>query len=772
MIKSLSNIKREIIIMNIKMPIMALAVIIFFTACNNTKYLASNQNLYVGSTIKIMDTVDLSKRTKKDLKSELQDLIRPIPNSSFLGMRIKLWLYNIAGTPTGHGLRYWLKNKVGEPPVIASWSVLEKNRQVLQNHLENKGWFKDTVSLDTTIKEQKLTAHYTAFVGPQYTIRNITFPSDSSSLSKAIQEATAKHSLLKPGNPYDLDKIKSERERIDGQLKNNGFYYFSPDYLIDRVDSTVGNHQVDMAIRVKPQTPMEAKKVYRINDVVVFADYDIDSDTSVLQPGVKHFAGYTIIDPENKFKSKIFERTLIFKPGDIYRRIDHNLSLNRLTTLGVYKFVKARFQPTDTVKGNYLNAYYYLTPTEKKSIQFQATALTKSNNSTGTELSLKWRNRNLLKGAELFTAGIYGGYEKQVSTTLNSNIIRLGVDLNLYVPRIISPWNFKTNSRYVPKTRFNAGYEFYNSTARYLLTSIRGSAGYQWKESVDKEHQLSVININYVQPRNITDSFRKLMDQNVTLARSIEKQFIWGSIYNFNFNTQLKPGAIYKRNNYYFNGNLDLSGNVFGLVSGANIKEGEQRTVFNTPFSQYIRTEAEFRYYHKLGKNSSINSRILAGIGYAYGNSTSMPFVKEFFAGGVNDIRAFRARSLGPGSFNSTYSDSTYIPDQPGDIKLEWNLEYRAKLVSLLNWAAFIDVGNIWTRKEDPFRPGAKFTKDFINQLAVGAGLGLRVDASILILRLDVAVPVRKPFNNEGFKWIESISTKDFVYNIAIGYPF
>lgn len=751
----------------------ALGVIIFFTACNNTKYLAKDQNLYVGSKIEIKDTVNLSKRKKKDLKSELNDLIRPKPNSSFLGIRFKLWAYNIAGTPTGHGLRYWLKNKVGEAPVIASWSALEKNRAVLQNHLENKGWFKDTVTLDTTVKNQKLTAHYTARVGPQYTIRDLSYPSDSSALSDAIRQATAKRSLLKKGDPYDLDLIKDERDRIDAQLKDNGFYYFSPDYLIADVDSTVGNHQVDMAIKVKQQVPPEAKQVYRINDVVVFADYDIDSDTSVLQPGARKYAGYTIIDPEKKFQPKIFERTLVFKPGDIYKRSDHNLSLNRLTTLGVYKFVKARFQPTDTVSGNYLNAFYYLTPTEKKSIQFQATALTKSNNSNGTELSLNWRNRNLLKGAELFTASIYGGFEKQVSTTVNSNIVRAGVDLNLYIPRIIAPWSFKTNSRYVPKTRFNAGYEFYNSTAQYLLTSIKGSAGYQWKESVDREHQLNVININYVQPRNITDSFRKLMDANVTLRRSIEKQFIWGSNYNYNYNTQLRPNAIYKKNNYYFNGNLDLSGNIFGLISGADVLKGKERYIFNTPFSQYIRTEAEFRYYHKLGKNSSINSRLLGGIGYAYGNSTSMPFIKEFFAGGVNDIRAFRARSLGPGSFNAAYYDTTgYIGDQPGDIKLEWNLEYRAKLVSILNWAAFVDVGNVWTRKDDPFRPGAKFTKDFVDQLAVGAGLGLRVDVSILILRLDVAVPLRMPVNDQGFQWTKGISTRDFVYNIAIGYPF
>ncbi len=746
-------------------------LILFFSACSSTKYLAADQNLYIGSKIKFRDTPSISKNKKKDIKADLQSLIRPKPNSSILGIRFKLWAYNVAGTPTGHGLRYWLKNKVGEPPVIASKSALEKNRQVLQNHLENKGFFKDSVTLDSSVKSKKLTAIYTAIIESQYTIRNVSFPPDSSAVSIAIQNATKRFSFLKLKKTYDLDVIKKERDRIDLKLKDKGFFYFSPDYLIVNVDSTVGNHQVDMDVRVKHETPGEAKEVYRINDVVVFADNDINSDTTVSNPAVEHYAGYTIIDPQKKFQPKIFERTLVFKPGDIYQRTDHNLSLNRLTTLGVYKFVKARFENADTVAGNFLNAYYYLTPTEKKSIRFQTTGLTRSNNTTGTELSINWRNRNLLKGAELFTASLYGGYETQISgTAQHVNTIRTGFDFNLYVPRIIAPFRLNTNSAFVPKTRFNIGYELFNRTTQYTLTSIRGSAGYQWKESISKEHQLNLININYVQPENITDSFKNILRDNIALARSIEKQFIIGSTYNFNYNSQLTPN--YKTHNFYFNGNLDLSGNLLGLIMGANASDGQQKKIFNTPFSQYIRTEIDFRHYLNFRRLRSLNTRLIAGVGYAYGNSINMPFIKEFFAGGANDIRAFRARSLGPGSYNAAYFNPDYIPDQPGDIKLEMNMEYRAKLFSIVRWAAFLDAGNIWTRKEDPEKPGAKFTNQFLNQIAVGGGLGLRFDINILILRLDVAVPLRKPYLNQGYKWVNQIGVSDFVYNLAIGYPF
>jgi outer membrane protein assembly factor BamA len=761
--------------MNANRIIFFSGIIILFASCSATKGLTDDQLLYRGANVKIESTNEkMSKTTKKDFQDELEALLRPKPNSRILGMPVKLWIYN-AFNPKhkSKGLGHWIQTKFGEPPVIASASALEKNRAVFQNHLENRGFFKDTVTLDTAVKNKQLTANYTATVHYRYTIRNVTFPNDTSVLSQNIQLATKRFSLLKPKQPYDLDKIKKERERIDTRLKEKGFFYFSPDDLIANVDSTVGKHKVDMDVRVKDSTPIEARQVYRIKDVVVYADYDLQSDTSMANTKVTKYGRYKIIDPNNRFQPKIFSNTLVFKPGEVYNRTDHNLSLNRLTTLGVYKFVKARFEPVDTVKGNYLNAYYYLTPNLFKTIRFQVTELTRSNNTTGTELELNWQHRNFLKGAELFTASAYGAYEKQISGIFRTNIFRYGGDLNLYVPRVIAPFHLPVKGGYVPKTRFRTAYEVYNSSAEYTLTSIIGSAGYQWKNAIKNEHQLTLVNINYVQPANITDQYKAALADNIVLQRAIERQFIIGSIYNYNYNS--KNVQNYKRNNFYFNGNLDLSGNILGLATGANLAKGKQKEIFGTPFSQYFRAEVDFRHYYSLRRNRSFNTRFLAGVGYAYGNDTLMPYVKEFFAGGTTDIRAFRSRSLGPGSYYQLASDTSagYYIDQPGDVKLELNLEYRAKLFSIVNWAAFIDMGNVWTLKKDSTRPGSQLSGNFLDQIAVGAGLGLRFDVSILVLRLDVAFPIRKPWITSGSKWdFKSIGFGDAVYNLAIGYPF
>ena len=760
--------------MNANRVIFFLGIIILFASCSATKGLTDDQVLYRGAKVKVeSDGQKLSKNARKDFEDELEVLLRPKPNSKILGMPVKLWIYN-AFNPKhkSKGLGHWIQTKFGEPPVIASASALEKNRAVFQNRLENRGFFKDTVTLDTVVKNRQLTADYTATVHYRYTIRNVTFPNDTSALSRNIQLATKKFTLLKAKQPYDLDKIKTERERIDARLKEKGFFYFSPDDLIANVDSTVGNHKVDMDIRVKDSTPVEARQVYRIKDVVVYADYDIQGDTNIAHAKVTKFGRYKIVDPNNRFQPKIFSNTLVFKPGEVYNRTDHNLSLNRLTTLGVYKFVKARFEPVDTVKGNYLNAYYYLTPNLFKTIRFQVTELSRSNNTTGTQLELSWQHRNFLKGAELFTASVYGGFEKQISGIFRTNILRYGGDLNLYVPRVIAPFRLPVKGGYVPKTRFRTAYEVYNSSAEYTLTSIIGSAGYQWKNSIRNEHQLTLVNINYVQPANITDQYKLALDTNVVLKRAIQRQFIIGSIYNYNYNT--RNVVNFKRNNYYFNANLDLSGNVLGLVTGASLIKGKQKEIFGTPFSQYIRAEVDFRHYYSLRRHRSFNTRFLAGIGYAYGNDTLMPYVKEFFAGGTTDIRAFRSRSLGPGSYTQFADTSTgYYIDQPGDVKLELNLEYRAKLFSIVNWAAFVDMGNVWTLKKDSTRPGSQFSGNFLDQIAIGAGVGLRFDVSILVLRLDVAFPIRKPWITSGSKWdFSSIGFGDAVYNLAIGYPF
>jgi len=738
-------------------------------SCSNTKHLGPGENLYVGAKIKIETTDKLSPGKRRDLREELEDLARPKPNSKILGARLKLAVYNMVDSSKAKkGINRWLKYTIGEPPVIASMKDLQKNAEIFQNRLENHGYFHDTVTLDTSIKSKKLTAIYTAHVTTQYTIHKVTFPQGDDSLSVTIR-SHVKRTLLKPKQPFDLDVIKDERSRIDARLKERGFFYFSPDYLVINVDSTIGNHQVDMNMLIKPQTPLDASRSYRINDIVVYADYHVNDDSTIRADTSFSRAyistdGYKIIDPKNKFNKKLFDRLLIFKKDSTYNRTSHNLSLNRLVTLGVFRFVKARFEKTDTATGDYLNGFYYLTPAQRQSIRFTATALTKSNNATGGQLSINWLHRNLFRGAEQFTVGPYIGLEKQISSQRNASTERAGIDVQLSVPRIISPFHFKLKSGYAPKTKFEISYELFRSDTLYTLNSFTASYGYVWKQKLENEKTFNLVNISYVRPSNIQPAFQREIDTVITLYRTIEPQLIFGPSFNYNYNSQARPNN--KPNNYYVNLNAEESGSLVGLLTHANVNKGKQVDIFNVPFSEYIRFESDLRYYHNITKYTVFAARFWGGIGYAYGNSQFMPFAKAFFAGGTNDIRAFRSRALGPGSyFTPPKYSNLFLPEQPADIKLESSVELREKLFSIVRGAIFVDAGNVWTLRKDTARPGAQFTGNFLSQIAVGAGFGLRFDLTILVLRLDLAYPIKKPYASY-------LSSNKPVYNLAIGYPF
>ncbi len=751
--------------------------VLLFPACNITKYVPERDYLYTGAKVKIEDK-DIKKKDKKVLEPDLKSILRPKPNTSILGLRPKLWIYNITKTAK-KGPRKWIQ-KWGEPPVLFSSVKVDYNRDLIVNRLENKGFFRAMATADTSIKGKKASLNYHAFAGPRYMISSVNFTTDSSDLGKAVH-ATSRRSFLKTGHSYDLDVIKSERVRIDANLKENGFYYFSPEDLIIQVDSTNHRHQVDLYVNVKESTGDKARDIYKINNIYIYPNFKLRDTVKGRTPAPVKYNDFYVIDRTNMFKPQVFERTMFFQQGDIYNRTDHNLSLSRLTSLGTFKFVKNQFEEPDSSKA-LLDAYYYLTPYTKKSIRAEVTGTTNSANFTGSEFTLSWKNRNAFRGAELLTVSAYIGTDVQISgnnsgTGYGNKIFRYGGDVTLGIPRFITPFKVKSNSAYIPRTNISLGYDFMHRQESYTLNSFRTSFGYSWKESVEKEHRLTVLGITYVQPSNISATYDSLVRANPTYKHAIDTQFTFGPTYNFNYtNTQ----KTYKTNTFYFNGNLDLSGNIVGLLSGANHEK--EKELFGTAYSQYIRTEFDFRYYRKVGLNSQWANRIIFGYGYAYGNSRSLPFTKQFFIGGTNSLRAFRARALGPGTYRDENLDKENIlsADQSGDIKLELNSEFRPKLFSIVRGALFADAGNVWLLNDDPSRPGAKFTKNFMKELAVGTGAGIRIDASILILRLDVAFPIRKPWLPDGEQWViddinfgsKAWRKDNLVYNLAIGYPF
>ncbi|MDO5510334.1 MAG: BamA/TamA family outer membrane protein [Weeksellaceae bacterium] len=760
-----------------------LPMLLLTYSCTGTRGLAEGEKLYTGAKVNI-DGEHLNSGERKQLRQEVQSKLTPQPNSSFLGMRPRVAIHNMVREPErDRGLRHWLKYRVGQAPVLIEDVDPEFNREIMVNHSENKGYFNASGSYEVEEKERTARVIYELQPRQRYFISSVSFPQDTSVLEREIA-ATQDKSLLKAGNPFDLDVILRERERIDAVLKQKGFYFFHADNIIIQADSTVTNQpEVELMLRVKEATPDLARHPFTIEQTIIFADYDLSEAQANRYgipadlTGIEEHNGRYIIDPKNKFNPVIFDQAMSFHKGELYNRQDHNQTLNRLISLGVFKFVKNQFVVADSLQHDF-HAYYMLTPHLFKNLRLEVLGKTNSENFVGSEVNLNWSHRNAFRGAEQFTATLFGATDWQIGGPENANnLLRLGGRLHLTVPRLWVPFaNIRLGGAYIPRTQMGLGYEFQRRTQLYTLHNFTTHFGYYWKENQRKEHDLKVLDALFVRSSDVSERYMEQIQNNPNLGRVIEDQLIFGPTYSFTYTTTMLPFD----NTWYYRGTADLSANITGLVTGANVRDGNQVTFFGVPFSQYAKMEHDVRFYRRLSRNTSLATRFIGGIAYPYGNSEYVPFVKQFFVGGSNSLRAFRARNLGPGSYDPRVEGRPFFYDQVGDIKLELNAEYRFGIYRFIHGALFADAGNVWLINEHEDRPGGKFEGDFLKEIAVGAGFGLRMDFSVMVLRLDLAVPLRVPYLPEGERWtFDQFDITDghwrrnnLMLNIGIGYPF
>lgn len=754
-----------------------LTLLVAICGCSGTRYLAEQEVLYEGAELFLDDSLKMTK--KGALEEELEVYIKPQPNEYFLGsVRPSLWLYNIAGTPKKKGLRYWIKNKLGKPPVLFDSLMPPKNADVLQKVLFNRGYFNASVNYQINHKPKTAKVIYRGRPGTRFTLSQVVLPQEQTELFRLIRQMQA-GSLLKVGKPYDLQLLSDEITRISTEIKNKGFFYFSPDYLSFKAD-TVNSppHQVALYLQIKSEVPPEVLTVQKIRQIYILPDYLLDAHQTASLRDTLFYKDYIFIQPRDDLKPKVIAENIFFKPGITYSRFQHDLTLSRLMDLNVFKFANIKFVKVES-DPSLLDVFIYLTPWEKKSVRAEVQLVTKSNNYTGPKIQTSFRNRNTFKGAEELKIGVDFGFETQISGQQPSNLnsFETGLSTEILVPRIIAPFRFRTDSiPVIPKTRFALSYKYLSRVQYYNLNSFNFSFGYKWN-SIYRQHELNPLEINLVQTSSTTAAFDSLLNANDQLRNSFENQFIVGTNYSFTYSNK---ADLKKRNTFYFNANIDVAGNLLSLgqmlVTNARLDVNDPGAILGNAYAQFTRFAFDVRHYRRLNRKSSLAGRLILGAGFPYGNSSTLPYIKQFFVGGTNSIRGFRARSVGPGIYQPAENEGGILIDQTGDIKLEGNLEYRFDIYGYLKGAAFLDVGNIWLTRENPDQPGSQFQfNTFSRQLAVASGLGLRVDASFFVLRFDFGIPLRKPqgWVINDIKWGDKAWRKqNVILNIGIGYPF
>ena len=774
---------------NIKIVLLLLTYITMLSGCTATRFLKEGETFYVGADINIKPQGKISG--KRELRKELELLIIPEPNGTFLGNRPAVWFYYMAGTPKRKkGLRNFIKNKLGTPPVLLSDATPGITSQALEGQLNNEGYFKSKVSFEVKTKRKKSEVVYTVLLERPYRIQSINYIFLDTMQASKLDEIK-KTSILKENQRYSLELLSAEQQRIEEVVENEGYYYFDDRYLLFKADTTIGERMVELDLTIEPGIPERARRIYRVKDVYVFPNYTLSNDSLATTGDTTLVDGFTYIDNQDNFRPRVLTNVINLKPDSIYRRVNHEYTLSHLMGLNTFKYVNIKYRGNRKDSSG-LRAYVYLTPMLKKSFRFQVETVSKSNNFVGPGLEFTSTNRNIFGGAEMFQFKLNGSYEWQVRNkqTTSLNAIEIGAEVSYSVPRFITPFKIRYNSaKYLPQTQLKIGYSFQQRLQYFRLNSSSIRAGYTWRETTLKTHQLFPVDITYVQSTKTSTEFDELLEANPTLKNSFQNQFILGSSYSFTINTQLNDDIEQKykvkkikRSNYYFNALLELSGNIPHAIQSIKFTEEEEPyKFFNSPYSQYVRTQLDGRFYRQLDKHTKIATRLITGVGYAFGNAENMPYIKQFSVGGSSSLRAFPARSVGPGTFNSLANDSIVFIDQRGDIKLEGNVEYRFDITKIVKGAVFVDAGNIWLIKEDSLRAGGQFNKSkFLKEIAVGTGFGLRFDFNFFVLRFDLAFPLRKPYRDENDRWVmneidfssSAWRRENLILNIAIGYPF
>jgi outer membrane protein assembly factor BamA len=757
-----------------------IAVLIFVLAsCRSTKYVAEDEYLLDRYRLRIEEGhVD---------QKELDSYVKPKPNKRILGMKLYLGMYNLSGKKD-NGFNRWLR-KIGEEPVLYDEFEAERNNKQISMYMRNKGYYDAQVTDTVRFRKKQATVNYDILPGKPFSIRSVSYNLEDTSLTSVFMPDTV-NSLLSTGANFDVDILQSERTRIESNLKRRGYYNFNREYIHYTVDSSAGNHNVDLTLDIKKYILTSSDgyyltvphRKYRVEEVYIYPGFDPNR-------AIRDYQGYLEELSRNDFNDFIFlyegklkanpnviSQSVFILPGEFYDQEAVRQSYKHLSSLRIYKMVNIVFEeydPNDEVVRDYypLVCHIQLSPTTNQSYTIELEG-TNSSGNIGAGGNLNYLHRNLFGGAENFSARISGAIEtiRQTDERGFGNMIELGTEARLSLPQFLLP--FKTEDfirKFNPHTNISASYN-YQRRPEYTRSIMQTTFGYNWSGNELVTHIVNPLQLNFVKMIDATQEFIDSI-RGTYLQHSYEDRLILGTNYGLIFSNQ----RIKKISDFlFFRSNLESAGLLLaGVASATNAPQDTlgRYEMFGNAFAQYVKGDVEFRWYNILDDKSTIVYRIFAGMAYPYGNSIGIPFEKQYFSGGANGVRAWHVRDLGPGSYQG--AGLTKYPNRTADIKLEANIEYRFKLFWVLEGALFVDAGNIWSVNPDSERVGANFSWDsFYKEIAVGPGFGIRMDFSFFVLRTDFGFQFRDPAMPEGQRWVFLDEFRSPVFNLAIGYPF
>lgn len=798
----------------------------FLSSCNSTKFLKQGEYLLDKNAVVIKQKMD----GRSDLAYELSTFYRQRANGNFFFIFPREYAYlNNSAPEDSTGWNRFKRETIGEPPTIYSDSLTTLTAYDMQAYLQYKGWLQAQVIPQRDPRKKKMRVSYYALPGQRYYIDSVNYYSPDPKVDELLQ-ASKDDARFKSGMPLDLSRYSSEKARITSLMRNEGYAEFYQAQIGDlELDTFQNAGQANLYITVFPPFGEEEHQQFYIGDIDVYQDYTIDGSNIVgdtVIAGIRFFLsdrGF-VVDPTT------FRRAISLRPGELFSQEEYNRTNEQLSDLGIFRFVRIK-QERDPEYNDIIHLSIQLTPNYffqvNTSLELNYTNRNNAlnNNLIGVSLNPGAVHRNFLGGAELFSANLSAGVEmapEKIGTDEFWNTVDLRADFDLTLPQFVDYLglyrllfyrlsganrkgligsNFYRNLRDHATTHIGAGYEYLLIFNWYSYNLLNTSFGYDIPISRNERISIDNFAINYLNP-STEPAFEEQLKENGFLERSFGQQVFFSLLLREIDYIRRSKTSLRGRTGY-LNANLEVAGlELYGLNRMSNWIRNEQDTFRlgdGIDFSQYVKGELDLRYQKQTAPEQSFATRINIGAAVPFGFTSDVPYVKQFFVGGANSMRAWAPRGLGPGGYQDPLAfdaRNNFRLFQTGDFKLEMNLEYRFPVFLRLKGALFLDVGNVWTFTEDTERPGSQlsfktknlgtlddpfFVYPFYKQLGIAGGMGFRLDLSYFIFRFDVGLKLRNNFPSfrnsrapESAWWndFQDVDSNDFGFNFGLGFPF
>ena len=717
-------------------------------SCSTTRVLAPGQ--YRLEKNELIATGDPSFNT-----SELTPYLRQQPPSSLLfGWDPFLSIYNWSDGSDRFFSR--LFRKIGVAPMVFSPAAVATSAENIRAHLQYLGYYGSTVRTETEEHGRKVRVRYLIGLGKRYQVDSIRYelPGKGAFAREFLADTAAVHRALR-GRFLSEKTLEAESVRSAAHFRDLGYYTLNKNNYSFEADTLPGG-RATLVYKVLPhgrgETPApgdeDILRKFRFGNVRLAHDKDLP------------------------FRSSVLEGLNTIHPGAPYSEKTVSTTYSRLSSLRVFSSVGVELSQADSTR---VDCDIHLTRTPLQGIKANVEASSNSSGLLGFSPQLSYFHRNIFHGGEWLSLGFSGNFQfKLGNQDQHSN--EMGISAGLSIPKFLGlPYSFFKGAS-IPRTEINLAYNYQNRP-EYIRHIFSFSYGYSGTTSGRLAYQIYPLQVNFVRLTDLDAGFNSTLAANPFMRYSYQDHLDAGlgaTLYH-NSSTEVIPRGSYRFHRLTF----DLSGNALSLFRGMMERNADGAvTLWGSPFTQYVRGEYSTGLAWQPGGSEaqSVAVRFLVGAGYAYGNSTALPFEKQFYSGGASSMRGWQARELGPG-YNA--QDETFIiPSQTGDLKLEANLEYRFDVYWKFEGALFADLGNIWTLQHDDSaagQAGAFHFNDFYRSLAADWGLGLRVNLNFILLRVDLGMKLYDPSREEGRRLVSPsnwLRKNGFAVHFGVGYPF